>query len=203
MSIRTTIFLSVLTTTLVLPAASFVSANMTKQNLTAVDSFVKSFQPATGAWMFSDKVGSPAASSLERARIALGGPLALSAEETIYFLSVEDDDGELLNSSCTYRVTGEDYDARWWSLTLYDSDTQNYVENEDRRSSWTSEIVRQAPGQNWDIKISPSEQDGYWLPSQTESGRNFDLILRMYNPSPNTRANALSMKLPQIERTIC
>ncbi|MEM1380125.1 MAG: DUF1214 domain-containing protein [Pseudomonadota bacterium] len=184
-------------------AAGWISVTLTKASLTGPAGFEKSFEPVSGAWMFSDKVGSPAASRAERARVALGGPLALSSEEAIYFMALEDDAGEKLTSSCDYRISGQPFDTRWWSLTLYDSETQVFVPNEINRASWNSRAIEYAADGSWTIIVSDEPQAGHWLPVHQQSDQRFDLLLRLYNPSDETRRSALTLALPTIERAGC
>ncbi|MEM9840798.1 MAG: DUF1214 domain-containing protein [Pseudomonadota bacterium] len=183
--------------------AVWVSATLTKASLAAPDGFEGTFQAVNGAWMYSDKVGSPAANRVERARVALGGPLALSSEETIYFIALEDDDGERLTSSCDYRITGQAFATRWWSLTLYDSETQVFVPNEINRASWNSRALEYAADGSWTVIVSDEPQAGHWLPVHQQPDKRFDLLLRLYNPADETRRSARTLTLPTIERVQC
>ena len=184
-------------------AAGWVSVALTKAGLAGPKGFESSFEAVNGAWMYSDKVGSPAASRTERARLALGGPLALSSEETIYFMALEDDGGDQLTSSCDYRITGQSFDTRWWSLTLYDSETQVFVPNDTNRASWNSRAIGYNADGSWTVMISNEQQPGHWLPVHQESDKRFDLLLRLYNPSAETRRLARTLPLPTIEKAQC
>jgi len=163
------------------------------------------FQGGANGWQFSDSIGTDAASPLERARIAIGGPLALAASETIYFLTLTDASGAPLNSSCVYSVSGRDFEARWWSIAIYDGATRAYIANQDNRSSWNNAVLLQDGAEDWQFVISPKRPDaGNWLPSQTEPDRSFELLLRLYNPSDETRAAAAqTLALPVVEKTSC
>ena len=141
--------------------------------------------------------------SVERARVAIGGPLGLSSKEAVYFVATKDDDGEPLKSQCTYRVSGPPIDTRWWSLSLYDSITQHYVPNAENRSSWNSVSVPRSDNRNWVINVSPTPQDSAWLPSQEAPDQSYELMLRVYNPSDETRALLPNIPLPVVERVSC
>lgn len=161
------------------------------------------FELTDSGWLFSDKIGSGGASPIERARIALGGPLGLSASEVIYFIATVDSKGEKLSSSCHYKVSGEPIDTRWWSLTLYDFYTQNYVPNDLKRSSFNNENVPRAEDGSWVIEVAGAPKDGAWLPSQPDVAMQFELNLRMYNPSEATRRLAPNIELPVVEEISC
>ena len=188
---------------LVVAASFFLARTTTVKSLTNSNSIFDTFEDVDGTWLFSDKIGAAAASDVERARVALGGPLGLSAKEAVYFVAVTDIDGEALSSSCIYRVSGEPIDTRWWSLSLYDSETQHYVPNAENRSSWNSVSIARSDTGNWEVVVAPTEQEGNWLPSQAAEDQAFEIMLRVYNPSDATRAVLPNIDLPIVERVSC
>ena len=188
---------------LVIAASAFVTRALTLSSLTNQASIFDSFERIKGPWLYSDKIGAAAASDVERARVASGGPLGLSANEAVYFAATEDNAGTPLRSQCTYRVTGQPMDTRWWSLTLYDSMTQHYVPNTENRSSWNSVSVPRDDNGDWKILVGPTPLDGAWLPSQDAPDQAFELMLRVYNPSDAMRAILPNIELPDVERVSC
>lgn len=158
---------------------------------------------AGGPWRFSAAVGRPAASALERARFAVSGPLGLSASEAVYFTARADTAGQPLSSACDYRITGEPLDTRWWSLTVYDADSYDYVAGHDGRASWTSRADAIRGEDPWVIHVGPAPGDGPWLSSRAEPGGTLELLLRVYNPSDRLREALPAIPLPVIERTRC
>ncbi|MEL6694119.1 MAG: DUF1214 domain-containing protein [Pseudomonadota bacterium] len=185
-------------------AASFFAARATTvKSLTSQTSIFDTFEDVDGTWLYSDKIGAAAASGVERARVAIGGPLGLSAKEAVYFVTQTDDDGAPLRSQCTYRVTGPAIDTRWWSLALYDSKTQHYVPNAENRSSWNSVSVPRADDGTWVIYVAPTQQAQTWLPSQKMPDLKYELMHRVYNPSDATRARLPNIELPTVERVSC
>lgn len=185
-------------------AASFFAARaLTVSSLTNQNSIFDTFEDVDGTWLYSDKIGAAAASDVERARVAIGGPLGLSSKEAVYFVATRDGEGEPLQSQCTYRVTGQPIDTRWWSLTLYDSITQHYVPNTENRSSWNSVSVPRSEDGNWVINVSATPQTTAWLPAQDTPNQSFELMLRVYNPSDATRAILPNLDLPTVERVSC
>ncbi|MEL6727128.1 MAG: DUF1214 domain-containing protein [Pseudomonadota bacterium] len=185
-------------------AASFFAARtLTVKSLSDQTSVFDAFESVDGTWLYSDKIGAAAASSVERARVAINGPLGLSSEEAVYFVAVQDSAGEPLQSQCTYRVLGQPIDTRWWSLTLYDSVTQHYVPNAENRSSWNSVSIPRTDDGDWTVNVSPTRQDTAWLPSQETPDQSFDLMLRIYNPSEATRSVLPNIDLPVVERVSC
>jgi hypothetical protein len=183
--------------------SAYFARSHTISALTNTGSVYEAFQQTDSGWLYSNTIGSETASGIERARIALGGPLGLSAQEAVYFIAQTDNADRRLNSSCAYTVTGTPIATRWWSLTLYDSDTQNYVENDLRRSSWNNVAIPRNEAGGWVINVSGNAADDTWLPTQTEADKPFELILRLYNPSAELRAALPEINLPVVERLSC
>lgn len=197
-------YAAILLGAVIIVAASFFAARaITVNSLTNHNSIFDAFEDVDGTWMYSDKIGAAAASSVERARVAIGGPLGLSSKEAVYFVATRDDSGEPLRSQCSYRVAGVPIDTRWWSLTLYDSVTQHYVPNVEDRSSWNSISTPRTGAGNWVINVGPQPQEGAWLPTQEAPDQSFELMIRVYNPSAATRAVLPNIDLPTVERVSC
>jgi len=192
--------LGLLFATIVGAGSGWIGAN---RSVSGRANFTESFSPAQGNWFFSDTVGSPASSALERARVAVSGPLALSSTETIYFLTMSDAQGRALNSSCVYQVGGGEIDTRWWSITIYDARSGEYIPNEDNRASWNSVAIPRDENGQWQFTISSERPSGLWLAAQSTPDEPFELLLRLYNPSGETRAAALELNLPVVERLSC
>lgn len=162
-----------------------------------------------GDWSTSVSAGSAEAGVLVKASIALGGLLASTRENSMYYrLSAVA--GEPLRLNCRYRIEGGDYDADWWSITAYGWD--NYlIPNAQKRYSFNNEnLVRDASGR-WEIVVDTKKQPGNWLPvgpSGAPGWRNFfdhdfDLILRLYTPGRAYLDSPESADLPTVTREAC
>jgi len=92
------------------------------------------FGAHAGPWRANLLAGSADADLYSRARVAVGGLLALNRAETMYYVAATDSDGQPLQSRCRYRVSGPPPKARWWSLTAYAEDYYLFP-NEQRRYS--------------------------------------------------------------------
>lgn len=183
--------------------SGFAARHLTTASLTDQNAIFDDFEKTESLWLYSDKIGAAAASGVDRAKVAIAGPLGLSSQEAVYFIAIEDNQGRPLSSACDYRVRGSSIDARWWSLTLYDTQTQHYVPNAINRSSWNSVVIPRSGNGDWLITISQTLKDETWLPSQQGAGEPFELILRVYNPSDETRAQIPNINLPDVERLSC
>jgi hypothetical protein len=156
-----------------------------------------------GAWFHNPYVGSNAASGYTRATIAIIGFLGMTREESIYFVARTDDNDETLSGFCTYKVDGRflDNDARWWSITVYDALTSKLVPNEQYRYSFNGDNLLLNEDGSFTLWISPNEQAGNWIPVQED--RQFDLTLRMYNPSSDAGDFPETIGLPSISKEDC
>ena len=155
-----------------------------------------------GAWRSEVLAGSVAAGPYTRARVAVGGLLALGPSETLYFVAEKDDAGRPLRTTCSYRVSGPVPDARWWSVTAYGAD-HFLLPAPDHRYSVNSAAGGMAGGEVSFVTgpQRPSLQDSSagtaaalataatpWLPTPGDTG--LLLVLRLYQPGAALRRNA-------------
>lgn len=157
---------------------------------------------AVGPWKTSLVIGSSDADPYTRARVAVAGLLALNRTETVYFTASNDDAGAKLLSECTYKVTGSDPPARWWSVTLYGADHYLVANPLDRYSYGGDTVAREADG-SFIITIGPEETDGNWIPTGDQTGDTFSLTLRLYNPEPEVARDPSRTVLPHIAKEAC
>ncbi|MEI7446956.1 MAG: DUF1214 domain-containing protein [Burkholderiales bacterium] len=160
-----------------------------------------SVAPATaaGPWRASLLAGSPDADPWTRARVAIGGLLALSREETMYYLAAHDSAGAPLRARCAYRVEGVPPPARWWSVTAY-ADDHFLFDAPGRRFSINGETARLDARGRFAVATgpaAPADASVAWLP--TPGDRGLRLVLRVYNPEPSLQAAPASLDPPRIE----
>lgn len=144
-----------------------------------------------------------------KATVALGGLLASSAENSMYY-RLDSVDGEPLRLNCSYRIEGNDYEADWWSITAYGWD--NYlIPNAQKRYSFNNEnLVRNIDG-SWVITVAATKQAGNWLPVgpagapawRNMSDHDYDLLLRLYTPGDAYLATPQSAALPTVTKEAC
>jgi len=154
-------------------------------------------------WWGNPNIGSPGSDIWTRARIALGGLLALRRDETVYFDRTEDDEGRRLEARCSYRLSGTALPARWWSVTIY-TDIGFLPRNGGGPHS--VDATRVGGGkQPWHTIVSGDASDATggapWINSR-ESGR-FHLTLRLYHPQPDAAADFSTLPYPRVTRIGC
>lgn len=155
--------------------------------------------PASGPWRASTLAGSAEADPWTRARVALGGLLALNREETMYYVATVDSAGQPLRTRCRYVVTGTPPAARWWSVTAY-ADDHFLVPHEGRRHSVNgSTVALDAQGRfRFAVGATAPDEALPWLPTPVDRG--LVLTLRVYHPAAALQADPGALAAPRIER---
>ena len=155
-----------------------------------------------GAWYTGLTYGSEQAGMYTRAAVAIEWLFALNRSEVIYYMADTDDAGQLLRSSCDYRIEGSSLDAyaSWWSITVYGAD--NFlIPNEQNRYSYTNKNIEYDENGNFTIFLSSTPKTGNWLPAGNQ--KKITLALRMYNPAPSVYENLDTIELPHIITEEC
>ncbi len=154
-----------------------------------------------GAWTAWPKNGTAGIDPYARAMIARSGELPVGSGDGVAFHARTDDAGGVLDGRCDVLVSGITPPARFWTLTLYDSEGQ-LVANTMRRHGFTSqEIIRKADG-NFEITIAPRARPGNWLP--TGGVEKYQLVLRLYDtPVGMATRSGREAPMPTISRRGC
>jgi hypothetical protein len=162
-----------------------------------------------GNWVTNVSTGSADAGIMLKATIAVGGLLASTRENSMYY-RLNSVAGEPLRLNCRYRIEGDDYDADWWSITAYGWD--NYlIPNRLKRYSFNNENTLRREDGSWVIHVGAKEQPENWLPvgpSGAPSWRklsdyDFDLLLRLYTPGRAYLEEPQSAALPTVTLEGC
>lgn len=165
----------------------------------------RGFRPTqlANGWMLSSSIANPGRNYLLRAAAASGGYVN-EPEESIYPAAITDNQGEFLNGKHRYRLTFESGNfppvEAFWSITAYDRQTSQLIENPIRRYQFGDRTkgAKQSSDGSLSIILSheqPPEGISNWLPVPANA---FLLVGRLYLP----KAEALDGRyvLPAIER---
>lgn len=138
-----------------------------------------------------------------RAHFARLGMLPLSADISRTYVARQDSDGRNLHSSCEYAVEGTDFAARWWSITVFDSDGA-LIPNPSGRYSFTRDTVAITPDRRFVISLARDARPGSWLPTGGAGGIAVMLVLQNGNVSvAERRRQRDDEELPKIARVKC
>jgi len=154
-----------------------------------------------GAWMARPKTGTSDVDPYSRATITRNGELPVGTGDGITFIASTDDKGRTLDGRCDVLVSGTTPPARFWTMTLYDTQGQ-LVANTLQRYGFTSqEIVRGSAG-NFEVRIASRARTGNWLP--TGGIDKYLLVMRLYDtPVGVATRGQRDAPMPQIATTGC
>lgn len=131
-----------------------------------------------GAWTAWPRNGTADIDPYARANVARSGALPIASGDGVAFFTATDDKGTPLDGRCDVVISGKTPQARYWTLTLYDSDGQLVANALNRHGFTSQEIIRRTDG-NFDIAIAPRARGGNWLP--TGGTERYMLALRLYD----------------------
>jgi len=152
-------------------------------------------------WYGSRVTGSADAGPWLRARVAISGLLALDKSQAIYFTRKTDDAGEPLREECSYRVNGGALPGQWWSVTVYAADNYLPLNDDDALAFDATEVSPDASGQ-WNAMLAPVRPEGSpW--ASTRNAGNFDITLRIYQPSAQAQADFATITMPKVTKMNC
>jgi len=162
-----------------------------------------------GDWHTSESTGSAEAGVIDRAVVAIGGLLASTREDSMYY-TLRSVAGEPLRLNCRYHIKGNDYDADWWSITAYGWD-HYLIPNGEKRYSFNNENLTRGEDGRWVIRVGTQEEHGDWLPvgpsgapvANKSTGYDFDLLLRLYTPGDAYLQQPESAPLPVVTLESC
>jgi hypothetical protein len=131
-----------------------------------------------GAWTAWPKSGSVDIDPYARAIVARSGELPTGMGDGVAFYAQTDDAGGKLDGRCIFALSGLTPPARYWTLTLYDSEGELVPNAIDRYGFTSEEIVRDSDGR-FLITVAPLARPGNWLPSG--GVEKFVLVWRLYD----------------------
>lgn len=156
-----------------------------------------------GPWVAWTSEAAADADPYTRAMAARSGRLNISSEIAATYTATTDATGVRLHSSCEYRIAGQDLDANWWSITVFDQDGR-LIPNAAERYAYTRETVALRPSGDFVVTLARDARPGNWLP--TGGAGRLAVILHLLEPSNafhDGQTINTSTLLPTIERVRC
>ena len=157
-------------------------------------------------WTILPSPGDPDRSIYTRAAVAAAGTFASKKPEQAYYQTEIDIEDQPLNGNCLYRLSGEDIESRWWSITAYANDGF-LIENTEKLYSYNSETINYNANGGFEVYflgdndfISDVSNENWLRVNQDE---NFNVSLRIYYPGEEFFSNLRRVNLPIIEKVKC
>jgi len=154
-----------------------------------------------GSWTAWPKTGTVDAEPYARATIARTGQLPIALGDGVSFTAQADDSSKLLDGRCDVVLSGITPAARFWTLTLYNTDGELVANSVNRYGFSSQEIVRRADG-SFEIVVGPRANSGNWLP--TGGVERYALVLRFYDTAVGVSTKAgREVPMPSISTRSC
>ena len=157
-------------------------------------------------WTILPSPGDPDRSIYTRAAVAAAGTFASKKPEQAYYQTEIDIEDQPLNGNCLYKLSGDDIESRWWSITAYANDGF-LIENTEKLYSYNSETINYNANGGFEIYflgdndfISDVSNENWLRVNQDE---NFNVSLRIYSPGEEFFSNLRRVNLPIIEKVKC
>ena len=153
-----------------------------------------------GAWTAWPDIGQPMPNPYSRAYLARTGVLQLGYAEGVQFVAVTDDQGEALDASCDYHISGATPGAAFWTLVAADLDGVNIAASAQLPALHSDRIARTTDG-SAEIHVSSTLAPGNWLEIAGEGP--FQLQLTLYDAMTFTGGTTAGGQMPSITRVGC
>ena len=131
-----------------------------------------------GAWTARPRTGTSDIDPYARASVARSGELPVGTGDGVTFLATTDNNGRALDGRCDVVVSGTTPPARFWTLTLYDTNGQ-LTANALHRYGFTSEEVVRAADGSFELRVAARARAGNCLP--TGGLDRYVLAIRFYD----------------------
>ena len=157
-------------------------------------------------WTILPSPGDPDRSIYTRAAVAAAGTFASKKPEQAYYQTEIDIEDQPLNGNCLYRLSGEDIESRWWSITAYANDGF-LIENTEKLYSYNSETINYNANGGFEIYFLGDNDfitdvsNENWL--RVNQDENFNISLRIYYPGEEFFSNLRRVNLPIVEKVKC
>ena len=154
-----------------------------------------------GSWTAWPKTGTQDADPYARAAIARTGQLPIALGDGVSFALRADDDGKPLDGRCDVVLSGITPAARYWTLTLYNSEGELVANSVNRYGFTSQEIARHADG-SFEIIVGPRANPGNWL--ATGGVEHYALVLRFYDTAVGVSTKAgREVPMPAVNTRSC
>ena len=154
-----------------------------------------------GQWTGYPDAGTPQSDPYAKARAAREGAFPLGSAEGLAFYAYRDDQGQALNRQCTYRITGNSPNSRFWTLYAADLALIPLDPGADRPPALHSRQIFRGGNGAFIVAVSPKAQAGNWL-ATAGSGRMV-LVMTLYDTPVGGNSGLVDMTFPAVKKVSC
>ena len=163
--------------------------------LSFIDSVGSNPVGAGGTWRLWDLASGKASNPYARAHFLMEGRVPPAQSLFQVYTSSIDDDGSTLLSGCVYRISAKDLEARWWSLSVGPSNSQE----KDSSAAVTSDEVVRDPDGSLNVAMARYPVAGNWIRPAVEGALTLQLVVS----NTDGLQAAGEQKLPSVKRVSC
>ena len=163
--------------------------------LSFIDSVGSMPAGAAGNWRMWDLASGTASNPYARAHFLIEGRVPPAQSLFQVYTNSLDDDGSTLLSGCVYRISANDLESRWWSLSV------GPVNSEDKDSSAavTSDEVVRDPDGTLSVAMARHPVSGNWIRPAVEG----NLTLQFVVSNAGGLQEPGELNLPSVKRVSC
>ena len=158
----------------------------------------------SGAWVAWKSAGRADADPYTRAHFLRRGMLPVSSSLAQIYQAGTDSDGQALYSSCDYVVEGDEPNAAFWTIAVFD-EAGKLIPNTAERYSFNSANVMRSANGRLDIRLARSARPGNWLP--TGGAGRITLLFTLEEPraagAGGAAGDVRAQDLPAVRRIAC
>ena len=163
--------------------------------LSSIDSVGSQPAGATGNWRMWDLASGTASNPYARAHFLIEGRVPPAQSLFQVYTNSLDDEGSTLLSGCVYKISANDLESRWWSLSVGPVDSQD----KDSSAAVTSEEVVRDPDSSLSVALARYPVAGNWIRPAGEGSLTLQLVVS----NTDGLQAAGDLKLPSVQRVSC
>jgi hypothetical protein len=154
-----------------------------------------------GAWAAFPEAQLESADPYAKSHRARAGRLLLGTAEGLRFQASEDDTGARLSPACTYEISGQTPQARFWTLYAANRELDPLDPGANLPAAFNAwNVLRRSDG-SFSILVSAEAKPGNWL----AIGRNtpFRLVLTLLDTPTAGSSGVLELDMPALRKVSC
>ena len=163
--------------------------------LSFIDSVGSMPAGAAGNWRMWDLASGTSSNPYARAHFLIEGRVPPAQSLFQVYTNSLDDEGSTLTSGCVYRISANDLESRWWSLSVGPLNSQDG----DSSAAVTSDEVVRGSDNSLNVAMARFPVAGNWIRPAAEGSLTLQLVV---SDADELQA-AGDLKLPSVKRVSC